>query len=205
MNKKVGNWPTQRPMHRIPFFNTTPRFGGRGGVRVWVWYYVKLIYIRYNLFAGTDMLSLSVYEPIAKQILLGGPSPNLGGRGRVRGSSVVPRECPGIICLMKPKRYLASFRCYMHCKFWGWGKRPPNWGEGWGYGVENGYIRKFNVGFLLAPHSDQSAISNRFHRNQQRYRQTDRQTDRQTVYCEGADSQPWWRGRGATLATNTEG
>ena len=32
-NKKVGNWPTQRPMHRKPFFNTTPRFGGRGGAR----------------------------------------------------------------------------------------------------------------------------------------------------------------------------
>ena len=38
----------------------------------------------YNLFAGTEMLSLSVYEPIAIQILHGGPSPNLGGRGGVR-------------------------------------------------------------------------------------------------------------------------
>ena len=28
-------------------------------------------------------------------------------------------------------------------------------------GVENGPIRKFNVSFLLAPHSNQSAISNR--------------------------------------------
>jgi hypothetical protein len=47
-------------------------------------------------------------------------------------------------------------------------------------GVENGPIRKFNVGFLLAPHSDQSAISNRFRRTQQRYRRTDRLTDRRT-------------------------
>ena len=26
-NKKVGNWPTQRPMHRRPFVNTTPDSG----------------------------------------------------------------------------------------------------------------------------------------------------------------------------------
>ena len=44
-------------------------------------------------------------------------------------------------------------------------------------GVENGPIRKFNIGFLLAPHSDQSAISNRFRRTQQRYRRTDGRTE----------------------------
>ena len=43
-----------------------------------MWYPVKLLRIRYNFFAGTEMLSLSVYEPIAKQIFHGGPSPNLG-------------------------------------------------------------------------------------------------------------------------------
>ena len=60
-----------------------------------MWYHVKVLRIRYNLFAGTEMLSLFVYEPIAIQILHGGPSPNLGGRGVVRGSSVVPvRESP---------------------------------------------------------------------------------------------------------------
>ena len=42
-----------------------------------MWYPVKLLHIRYNLFAGTEMLSLSVYEPIAIQIMLGRPSPNL--------------------------------------------------------------------------------------------------------------------------------
>ena len=42
-----------------------------------VWYPVKLLHVSYNLFAGTEMLSLSVYDPIAIQILLGGPSPNL--------------------------------------------------------------------------------------------------------------------------------
>ena len=42
-------------------------------------YPVKLLHIRYNLFAGNEMLFLSVYEPIAIHILFGGPSPNLGG------------------------------------------------------------------------------------------------------------------------------
>ena len=65
-------------MHSIPFFNTTPRFGGRGGVRGRVLYYMKLLHIRYKFFAGTDTLSLSVYEPIAIHILHWGPFPNLG-------------------------------------------------------------------------------------------------------------------------------
>ena len=72
LHKKVGNWPTQRPMHRKPFFNTTPRFGEAVKLGGRVWYPMKLLYISYNLFAGTEMLSLSVYEPIVKQILLGG-------------------------------------------------------------------------------------------------------------------------------------
>ena len=38
----------------------------------------KLLYIRYNLFAGTEMLSLSVYESIAKEILHGGTVPQFG-------------------------------------------------------------------------------------------------------------------------------
>ena len=41
-----------------------------------------VLYIWHNLFAGTETLSLSVYEPIAIQILAGeGTSPNLGGGG----------------------------------------------------------------------------------------------------------------------------
>src|SRR5208282_5429859 len=47
----------------------------------------------------------------------------------------------------------------------------------WG---KNGPIRKCHIGFLLAPHSDQSAISNRFHRTQQRYRRTDGRTGGRT-------------------------
>ena len=43
-----------------------------------MWYPVKLLHISYNLFDGTEMLSLSVYEPIAIQILLGGTVPQFG-------------------------------------------------------------------------------------------------------------------------------
>ena len=48
-----------------------------------MWSSVKLLHIRYNLFAGTEMLSFSVYEPIAIQILLQGTVPQFGGGGRV--------------------------------------------------------------------------------------------------------------------------
>jgi len=39
---------------------------------------LKVIFSWYNLFAGTETLSLSVNEPIAKQILVGDRPPNLG-------------------------------------------------------------------------------------------------------------------------------
>ena len=53
-----------------------------------MWYPVKLLHISYNLFAGTEMLSLSVYEPIAIQILLGGTVPQFG-RGVVELGGLV--------------------------------------------------------------------------------------------------------------------
>ena len=55
---------------------------------------VKVLRILYNLFAGSETLYLSVYEPIAMQILLGGDRPRIWGRGRARGSGVVPLESP---------------------------------------------------------------------------------------------------------------
>ena len=58
-----------------------------------------------------------------------------------------------------------------------WGDATPKLGDGVGLGVKIGPIRLCDIGFLLAPHSDQSAISNRLHRTQQRYRRTDGQTD----------------------------
>jgi hypothetical protein len=73
-----------------------PPMGG-GGVELGgrVWYNVKVLHIRYNLFAGTETLSLSIYGPIAMQMFAWEDRPpNLGGRGGVRGSSVVPREGP---------------------------------------------------------------------------------------------------------------
>src|SRR5208282_3235184 len=56
-----------------------------------VWHPVKVLRIRSNLFAGTETLSLSVNEPIARQILSGGPSPpQFGGGGQARGACVAP-------------------------------------------------------------------------------------------------------------------
>ena len=53
-----------------------------------MFYLLKVLDSRYNLFAGTKTLSLSVYDPIAIIFWLGGPSPNLGEGvelgGRVR-------------------------------------------------------------------------------------------------------------------------
>src|SRR5208282_1918517 len=50
-----------------------------------VWYPLQVLRIRSNLFAGIETLSLSVNEPIGKQILVGGTVPPIWGRGRVRG------------------------------------------------------------------------------------------------------------------------
>jgi hypothetical protein len=46
--------------------------------RVNPWYPVTVLCIRYNLFAATETLYLFVYEPIAIQILLGGPDLKFG-------------------------------------------------------------------------------------------------------------------------------
>jgi hypothetical protein len=48
-----------------------------------VWCEVKAGYIRHNVSAGNDTLSLSVYEPIATQILLGGREDSPKFRGGV--------------------------------------------------------------------------------------------------------------------------
>ena len=61
---------------RVPKLGEGVELGGR------VRYSAKVLRNRYNLFAGTEMISLPVYEPIAMQILLGGPSPNLGRGGK---------------------------------------------------------------------------------------------------------------------------
>jgi hypothetical protein len=67
------------PFGRAPgrCVNDSPSIWGGVELGGRVRYPVKLHCSRYNSFAGTEMLSLSVYEPIAIRILLGGPSPNL--------------------------------------------------------------------------------------------------------------------------------
>ena len=68
---------TDRPMRHTPF--GAPHFQSMADDNCcWFWYRVKVLGIRYNLFAGIETLSLSIYEPIAMQILLGGSSPNFG-------------------------------------------------------------------------------------------------------------------------------
>ena len=50
-----------------------------------VWHPVKVLRIRSNVFAGTETLSLSINEPIARQILSGGTVPPIWGRGKLEG------------------------------------------------------------------------------------------------------------------------
>ena len=63
----------------FPEFEEGVELGGR------VCYPLKVLHIRYNLFAGTEMLSLSVYEPIAIQILIGELPPICGEGVEVMG------------------------------------------------------------------------------------------------------------------------
>ena len=63
---------------RVPKIGKWLELGSR------VRYIVKLLHIRYNLFVRTEMLSLSVYEPIAIQILLVGTVPEFVGGVELR-------------------------------------------------------------------------------------------------------------------------
>ena len=67
---------------------TVPQFGGGVKLGGRVWYPVKLLHNRYNLFAGTETLSLSVYAVIAIQILVGGDRPPNLGEGVKLGGRV---------------------------------------------------------------------------------------------------------------------
>ena len=59
---------TSQSQNKIWLGGTVPQFGRGVELGGRVWYTVKLLHIIYNLFAATEMLSLSVYEPIAIQI-----------------------------------------------------------------------------------------------------------------------------------------
>ena len=65
------------------------------------------------------------------------------------------------------------------CKFWGW-DQPPNWVMGGARGTNMVPLECVLLVYFYLPHSDQSAISNRFSASPKRYRPTDGQTDRQT-------------------------
>ena len=55
-----------------------PQFGRGVDIGGWVCYPVKLLHISFNLLGGTEMLYLSVCEPIVIQLLLGGTVPQFG-------------------------------------------------------------------------------------------------------------------------------
>ena len=59
---------------------------------------MKALHIMYNLFAGTETLSLSVYEPIAIRILLGGTVPQYGGGVELGGRVWYPVKLLHIRC-----------------------------------------------------------------------------------------------------------
>ena len=69
-----------------------------------MWYRAKVLRIRYNLFAGTDTLSLSVYEPITVyesitiHILLGGTVPQFEGGVELGGLVCYPLKIPCSRC-----------------------------------------------------------------------------------------------------------
>ena len=120
---------------RPPIWERGVELGGR------VLYPVKLLHIKYNLFAGTEMLSLSAYEPIAIHILLQGTVPQFGRKVRVSGRMWYHMKANhnGHTLFLKPIHYRASLRSKTSCKCWGWGRRPPNLGEG--VGLEGGVPR----------------------------------------------------------------
>ena len=59
-----------------------------------MWYTVKVLRIKYNLFAGTETLSLSVYEPITIHILLGRTVPQFGEGVELWFLVLLPPESP---------------------------------------------------------------------------------------------------------------
>ena len=71
---------------------TVPQFGGGVELGGRVWHLAKVLRIRSNLFPGTETLTLSVSEPIAKKVWL--VLDPIWGRGRARRSGVAPRKSP---------------------------------------------------------------------------------------------------------------
>ena len=123
--------------YRSPFTNQSqynfargrvPQIGGGIELEGRVWYPAKVLRIRYNFLAGTETLSLFVYEPIAMQILLGDRPPiwvgvELGGRV----------WHPVKVFLIRNNLFAGtetlSLSVYepIAMQFFAWGDRPPIW------------------------------------------------------------------------------
>ena len=127
---------------------------------------MKALSIAHKFSVETDTLSRTVYASDALQVLWGlaTRSPKLG-KGWVRWSILVPNESPHYCPpFFSGNRHAIShrIRASRPASFGVWGPDPQNLGRGGVRGFTNGPIRKSGIGFLLVPHSDQSAISNRF-------------------------------------------
>src|SRR5208282_3724223 len=99
-----------------------------------VWYPVKALHIRYNLFAGTEKHYVSPFTSQSQNIFCMGDRPpiweegvELGGRVRY----IVKAHQTGHNLLIETTCYLSLFRSHKPCKFCN-GDRPPNWGKEWG-------------------------------------------------------------------------
>ena len=90
---------------------------------------MKLLHISYNLFAGTEMLSLSVYEPIAIQILLGGV-PQFGRGVAIGGRVWYPVKLLHISYNLFAGTEMLSLSVCEPIANVAWGDRPPIWQRG---------------------------------------------------------------------------
>jgi len=91
---------------------TVPQFGRSVELGDRMWYTVKLLHICYNLFAGTEVLSLSVYEPIAIQILLGGTVSQFGRGVELEGRVCYPVKLLHISCNLFAGTEMLSLTVY---------------------------------------------------------------------------------------------
>ena len=71
----LASFRIKTPFASFGVGDPTPKLGEGVELGGRVWYYWKALHNGHNLSIDTEMLSLFVYEPIAIQILLGGPVP----------------------------------------------------------------------------------------------------------------------------------
>ena len=131
-----------------------------------VWYPVKLLHISYNLFAGTEMPSLSVYEPIAIHILHGGTVPQFGGEGVELGGRVwypVKAHHNGHNLFIETDMLsLFVYEPYALQVLRLGDPTPLIGGKGVELGGQKWFHSNLYYWFPISSHSDQSVISNRF-------------------------------------------